>query len=159
MTFKKISIAIIVFAVLFLAYFLAVTFFYPDIANQGQFGDMFGGLNAFFSGLAFLGVIYAIVLQKEELGLQRKELELTRKELKRTAEAQEKSEEALSKQAASLKITAKLNALGAQLGYKSSLIEAMSSDRYGREGNQIAPAVQKEANEIIAEIKRLTDDK
>lgn len=50
--------------------------------DRGTFGDMFGGINALFSGLAFSGVIYAIILQKKELTLQRKELRMTRKELK-----------------------------------------------------------------------------
>jgi hypothetical protein len=39
-------------------------------------------LSALFSGLAFWGVIYAILLQKSELTLQRKELELTRGEVR-----------------------------------------------------------------------------
>jgi len=49
--------------------------------NRGTFGDMFGAVNALFSGLAFGGVIYAILLQRKELELQRNELELTRNEL------------------------------------------------------------------------------
>jgi hypothetical protein len=52
----------------------------PDRA--GEFGDMFGGANALFSGLAFVGVIYAILLQRRELQYQREELEQTRGELK-----------------------------------------------------------------------------
>lgn len=39
-------------------------------------------LSALFSGLAFWGVIYAILLQKSELALQRRELELTRGEVR-----------------------------------------------------------------------------
>jgi len=49
--------------------------------DRGTFGDMFGFINSLFSGLAFVGVIFAILLQKSELSLQRRELELTRKEL------------------------------------------------------------------------------
>ena len=51
---------------------------------------MFGAFNAFASGIAILGVIAAILLQREqnqmqaeELRLQRIELEQTREELKR----------------------------------------------------------------------------
>jgi hypothetical protein len=109
--------AIIIFIFVFVLYFNTVKFFYPKMSERGLFGDMFGGINAIFSGLAFLGIIYAIILQGEELRLQREELELTRKELQRTAQAQEKSEEALSKQAASLKATAKLNGLSALLSH------------------------------------------
>ncbi len=50
--------------------------------DRGTFGDMFGAANALFSGFALLGVIYAILLQRQELKYQRKELELTRLELK-----------------------------------------------------------------------------
>jgi len=54
----------------------------PSDAVRGQFGDMFGSINALFSGLAFVGVIVAILLQKEELEEQRNELRETRKEFK-----------------------------------------------------------------------------
>ena len=120
---KNILGSALIFLAILVAYFLAVNYFYPDMVTRGQFGDMFGGINAFFSGLAFLGVVYAILLQREELGLQRRELELTRNELERTAKAQEKSERALSKQAASLKITAKLNGLSAILQHHNSINE------------------------------------
>jgi len=49
--------------------------------DRGVFGDMFGSINALFSGFAFAGVVYAILLQRIELKLQREELKLTRKEL------------------------------------------------------------------------------
>lgn len=52
--------------------------------HRGQFGDMFGAVNALFSGLAFAGIIITILLQRDELGLQRIELELTRTELQLT---------------------------------------------------------------------------
>jgi len=49
--------------------------------ERGTFGDMFGAVNALFSGLAFAGVIIAVMLQSKELRLQREELEQTREEL------------------------------------------------------------------------------
>src|SRR5262245_27407764 len=109
MTRKKIIFIVISLLLSFVVYFYLVSCFYPKISDRSNFGEMFGGINALFSGFAFLGVIYTILLQKEELQLQRKELEQTREELKRTAEAQERSEQSLSKQAESLKLTAKLN--------------------------------------------------
>ena len=53
-----------------------------DVNERGQFGDQFGAVNALFSGLAFAGLIFTIILQKKELALQREELTDTRKELK-----------------------------------------------------------------------------
>lgn len=50
------------------------------VEDRGTFGDMFGAINALFSGLAFAGLIYTVLLQKEELMLQREELKSTRGE-------------------------------------------------------------------------------
>lgn len=77
---------------------LATLYYIDDWNKRASFGDMFGSVNALFSGFALAGVIYAILLQRQELQLQRRELELTREELHRSAEAQEKSEEALREQ-------------------------------------------------------------
>lgn len=99
-------------------------FIYNRISNwpaRGTFGDSFGAINALFSGLAFGGIIYTILLQRKELTLQRQELSETRKELQRSADAQEKSEKALTEQIESMKVSAKLNAL-------NSLVEAYSNE-------------------------------
>lgn len=50
--------------------------------ERGTFGDMFGAANALFSALALVGVIIAILMQREELEYQRNELEMTRGEIK-----------------------------------------------------------------------------
>jgi hypothetical protein len=58
--------------------------FIDSFTERGQFGDMFGAVNALFSGLAFGGIILTILLQKEELKLQRQELKLQRTEMQET---------------------------------------------------------------------------
>ena len=149
---KKIIISIIAIILLFFLYYLVVSSFFPNLNNRGLFGDMFGGINALFSGLAFLGIIYAIVLQKEELTLQRKELELTREELKKSVEAQQKSEQALTKQVDSMKKTAKLNGLSTLLNYESKTAELkISTQTYGYTENTFvsAKAVAEKIKEII----------
>ncbi len=65
---------------IWLIYWRAIDFWVPA-DNRGIFGDKFGGVNALFAGLAFAGLIYAIILQKKELSLQREELKATREEL------------------------------------------------------------------------------
>jgi len=61
----------------------AILYFSPSIEVAGQFGDLFGAINALFSGLALAGVLVAIILQSKELELQREELKLTREEHKK----------------------------------------------------------------------------
>lgn len=51
-----------------------------DYAKKGQYGDMFGALNAFISGLAFIGFLAALQLQRKDLKLQREELDRSRAE-------------------------------------------------------------------------------
>lgn len=79
---KPIVIAITVVFVLWIWNY--VTLFFLKNEERGTFGDMFGSVNAIFSGLAFAGIIITIYIQSHELKLQRKELKLTRKEAKRT---------------------------------------------------------------------------
>lgn len=51
--------------------------------KPGEFGDRFGAVNALFSGLAFAGLLVAILLQRRDLQLQREELRETRAEFER----------------------------------------------------------------------------
>lgn len=76
----KLSICIAIAWIL--AWVLTVSFIPEDSKgmSRGEFGDMFGGINALFSGLALAGIIFTISLQRKELKLQRKELKSTREE-------------------------------------------------------------------------------
>lgn len=60
----------------------------PKWSESGVFGDTFGAINSLFSGLAFAGLLYTILLQSRELKLQREELALTRKQLTSSAASQ-----------------------------------------------------------------------
>lgn len=112
--FTAISIGILIIVVQSLIGY-AVYWWLPDWPTRGQFGDVFGAVNALFSGLAFAGLIYTVFLQREELSLQRKELELTRQELQRSAHAQEQSEVSLRAQAEATALSARLNTTSALL--------------------------------------------
>jgi len=81
--------------------------------TRGQFGDLFGGVNALFTGLAFAGLVFTILLQRKDLKIQsnelrltREELKLTREELKNSTEAQRGTREALFKQLELLQLSA-----------------------------------------------------
>lgn len=41
---------------------VAIIYGMDNWSNRGTFGDLFGAVNALFSGLAFAGLIYTIVL-------------------------------------------------------------------------------------------------
>lgn len=99
----SISISLIVFIfscvlILWVLTLIIISVLFDTPQDRGLFGDMFGSVNALFSGLAFAGVIVALILQKKELSLQRAELEQTREELKGQKEQLQLQNINLSKQ-------------------------------------------------------------
>lgn len=82
--------ALIIFVILInVGFGYAVHYFIPEWEKSGVFGDTFGAINSLFSGLAFSGLLYKILLQSRELKLQREELALTRAQLTSSAKSQE----------------------------------------------------------------------
>tara|TARA_R100000935_G_C2757476_1_gene132225 strand:- start:127 stop:633 length:507 start_codon:yes stop_codon:yes gene_type:complete len=100
---------------------LIINFFFENTFNENAawFGDSFGAINSLFSGLAFAGIIYTILLQRQELQLQRQELKNTREELKRSADSQEKTEKLFKYQGDIMNKTARLNGLNQLIEYYS----------------------------------------
>jgi len=118
--------------------------------EAGVFGDQFGSVNALFSGLAFAGVIYAVILQSKELELQREELALTRAELSRSAQAQEESGRFLGEQAEVMKVTAEINALASIVQSLTGQIEFLSHTKdMGSDAERIRETVPGLASRIF----------
>lgn len=104
--------------------------------TRGQFGDLFGGVNTLFTGLAFAGLIYTIVLQRSDLDMQAKELVLTRNEMQRATEAQVGSQKAHTEQVKLLQASARLNVIATltdnytrQMETAERIIDAVSIER------------------------------
>ena len=57
----------------FISWALITLYLGVNPTKPGPFGDMFGAVNAWFSGLAFAGIIVAILMQRQELKAQREE--------------------------------------------------------------------------------------
>lgn len=125
---------------------------FGDWQTRGQFGDSFGAINSLFSGLAFAGVIFTILLQRHELALQREELKLTRMELQRSAEAQEKSQHTLSLQVKEQRFSAKLAAV-------SSLVSVYSRhlDHLKTYGAQDRLRLQKETAQSLSRYEQMLE--
>ena len=155
---KTMKIAAITISFLWLLTWLLLCF-KPEV--RGTIGDMFGAVNALFSGFAFLGVIYAILLQRTELALQREELSLTRGELKKAADAQEKSEKALSKQADAMEKTATINSLTASLESlekRIRIIPRSGESRMVERGRVEIKRLESKVAEITKKLDSLVDD-
>ena len=88
----------IAMAVVAIAY--ALNFAYAIYTDQGggTFGDTFGASNSAFSGVALMMLIYAVILQREELALIKEERDDTRKLLEGQERITALQEQALRKQ-------------------------------------------------------------
>lgn len=83
MSIKKIATwSILGILAMWIGFWILVWNGFASYPERGQFGDMFGAINALFTGLAFAGVIITVILQSQELSLQRQELRETRKEFR-----------------------------------------------------------------------------
>lgn len=151
----KAPISLLFISVLFIqiVYWSVVFVLFEDDQARGLFGDSFGGLTSLFSGLAFAGMIYAIILQSRELALQREELQLTRQELRASRSEQKKSAQAQEKLATQQLLTARINGLSAivqgRYQYASS---------YGSNANQKLSQVLP-AEELLLELLNEVSDK
>ena len=91
------------------------TLFDKTETARGTYGDMFGGVNALFSGLAFAGIIITILLQNQEL--------------KRTADAQIKTDEALLEQSTMFKKQQFESAFFTLLQLHSEIVKNIDRDK------------------------------
>lgn len=143
--FKMRTVVVIVgFVFLFwLASYPILWWVFPDWPTRGTFGDMFGAVNALFSGLALGGIIIAIILQSQELTLQRQEL-------RRTAAAQEEAGVALKEQMRTLRLSAQIQAAAAvSSGYHALVFEPSGLGR----GDKLS-----RAREWLARLESLLDE-
>lgn len=152
--YRPLIISFIVVFIIWVISLFIVLFGMKDWNDRGNLGDSFGGINALFSGFAFAGIIYTILLQRKELTLQRQELVDTRVELKRSADAQERSERAFQKQIEVMNLSARLNALNSAVEYYNSKATARLA-----KGNKVGASIyDSKANELLKEIDNILEE-
>lgn len=79
-----------VICAVWLASFVLIYHYFEDWEECGQFGDLFGSVNALFSGLAFAGLVITIIQQRHDLQLQRQANDQSKKELNQQNETMKK---------------------------------------------------------------------
>lgn len=137
--------------VLWLGSALIILSVLPEPSDRGTFGDMFGAINALFSGWAFLGVIVAIVLQKEELEAQRHEIREARI-------AHQASAGALLDQAQLSAIRTRIEAITLLIGDLNRQIDGTSSriarDRLGKEHRRLMDDLRDLLDEVSTAVTK-----
>lgn len=144
-----------ILGVLFLlaVYIIGLPELIHEYEQRGAFGDMFGGLNTLFSGLAFAFLIYTVFLQGKQLEMQREELRLQRKELEDTRAE-------LARSAKSSEFIARVNKLQAQAMANQSLIDieiALKQNSAPKEKEQTLRPLQKKAESLWEDLAKIED--
>ncbi|MGP0583687.1 hypothetical protein [Paenibacillus timonensis] len=110
---------------------------FVDVNYRGIAGDMFGAVNALFSGLAFAGLIYTIAIQRkelqeqqkaikmqtEELSLQRRAIEIQNEELRMQREETARSADQLESQKNLMSLQIAMTTVNEMLKLKNKRIE------------------------------------
>lgn len=138
------GIGTVVVFVLWLVSALIIHSIWPKPSDHGPFGDMFGAINALFSGWAFLGVIVAIILQK-------KELEEQRREIRESRIAHQQSAGALADQA-------RLSAIRTRIEALTLLIEDVNRQIDGTSGRLARDRLGKEHRRLMDELRKRLDE-
>ena len=115
-------------------------FLYPQLMDRGQFGDLFGSVNALFSGLAFSGLIYTIFLQKQEIA--------------KLESAQRETEKLLRAQVLSAEHSTKLSAIKILYDYYYTLRMNMPSNIHSTSVSFVAENLE----EKIDRLSRAADE-
>lgn len=113
---------------------------FVEAKSRGELGDMFGTVNALFSGFAFAALIYTLLLQKEELGLQRKVLIQQVKETKNTSKELKSQTSEMQAQVIAMNLqtealAAQAKALGAMVDHAKDIFAADHKPNFIGSGN------------------------
>lgn len=97
--------------------------------DRGTFGDMFGAVNALFSGFAFAGLIYTISVQRQELQTQSKSIDMQTDEMKIQVSAIKMQTEELSLQREAIQMQTEELALQRKAIEMQTIETARSADQ------------------------------
>lgn len=141
--------------VLWFGWWLFVNSLSPQSEYRASVGDLFGGVNALFSGLALAGIVTTIFLQSRELQLQREELKSTRDVLEKTAAANAAAAKALDNQIEIQVLAAELNAVSTLLNSVNSQLNPGADGRTDFAGLRQARGVyHARLHEVLAKMGR-----
>ncbi len=133
---------------------IGIMFFLDDWSDRGTFGDLFGAVNALFSGLAFAGLLYSLIENRKQISSQQEELLINRKELLKARKIQEKTEKAIEAQVAQMRNT--ISGLNTLVNYFTNTIN--DSKTSPEEVESAIEKRKKAIREIDSLIKWANDD-
>lgn len=113
-------------------YFIPLMYSKEEL-EAGTFGDMFGAVNALFSGLAFAGLIYTITVQRQELTLQREAIIMQTEELRMQREETARSADQLENQRKLTNLQIAINTVHELIQVKNKKVESIGYSQRDRD--------------------------
>lgn len=126
-----------------------------ELNHRGVYGDSFGSVNALFTGLAFSGIIFTILLQQREIRLQRADFKEQLNEMLESRKEMKMQNRLLIVQieAAIANTTAK----AIELEAKAQELEGLYSNVRGNKPTIYSAAIEAKASEIRLIAGRIQD--
>jgi hypothetical protein len=162
---KLLTLLISAVIVIWLATPFLVSMLHAGMPERGQFGDLYGSVNALFSGLAFAGLFYTIYLQTKQIRLQQSELKTQRQELRLQREEmvasrgelrlQVQMQQALIQATISQIKVASINAVIEAIKMDSESVNASGRDRFKTKIQDEANKLEKIANNLFEKIPEI----
>lgn len=119
-----------------------------------QYGDFIGGIaNPVISLLTFAGLLYTILVQRQELALQRRELKNSSEALRATKEELRQTKEIAAEQAAFYRIESRKSDIEKALVLISTDLDAALQHRWHPERNSVREDLIFKSNETIEQFK------
>ena len=129
------AFAIVVVVSLWLGNWYVGTQWYSE-QTRGVFGDMFGAVNALFSGLALAGLVYAILLQRQEIALAKQDASRTKlmlDEQTKHLEEQNRRSELQAFETTFFQLLELLSSVTTQIDVKINLAGGSSKENSGKD--------------------------
>jgi hypothetical protein len=141
---------------IWLGTWVLTVYFLSAWPERGQFGDLFGSVNALFSGLAFAGLLFTVRLQQEQLSTQRKEFGAQLKELKLQSEELISSRKELARQASAQHALYRATVAQIAVAAANARIESIKLD-----SESVVPSgrdsFKKQIDAVVAGLEALSD--
>lgn len=118
-------------------------------SNPSDVGQLFGAIGALFSGWAFCGVLWVILLQRNAIEIQREDLKATIAEMKQSREAQEESAENLRAQVEAMRLQSRVQALNTLINVPLQVKGNTFLNGFLQQSEPLRDGFQKNLEELI----------
>lgn len=122
-----------------------------SFSEKGAFGDSFGSVNSLFTGLAFAGIVFTILLQQREISLQRKDFNLQIDEMKGSKAEMAKQNMLIKNQIAVSLL--EIEAKGKEFAAKAVQVKGASADKVVESFDKVSSFIATRVKELRLELE------